>query len=578
MSGATAVAAAATTAAAAAAKGASNTPQILPYIADFYEQQESGTSGCGRHAVNNLFHAPYFSKTDATKPITDKTIGTIKPPGIPLNDLCVFLQSKYDYLEACPANEDYDINILLAALDVIGHPANINMWARDENDATHFTPQMSPDQLLGYIINYGGGHWVALRKIPVAAAGPQFEYIDSIRGEDGLPVRRPYGTVQECLEDVQRNGASISNIIEVGEHRGGLNPLQRFQDFYKNRYATQRAADLLASEKAATINAFVKYQQQLQVPLGVEATSGKQSFPETTTVYNYILNGILKHPRNVDEIKAIGDVLRAPGRDAAVAEQITNNVGLIASIADTAQFLGFLRGGAAAATAASAAASSSAATASATGPATSTTATTTVPPVATAATVATTTSVSKQEPESSTVLVNLVGNTFVLDFTQASNQRRKDYSEANAPGSPAKGSLDAEETRLLRFLGVQDPTNSIIRPLLDQFFKALATCNTDAKVVVNHGCDMPLHLLWKIRELRHEAAKTSSFPRLIGGMQLAALRAMVDQAPRLLAFARAHALENRSGVIGKAGAKGKTGTSGMPANAVDADLDALFTI
>ena len=570
MSGAT-VAAAAT---AAAAKGASNPPQILPYVADFYEQQESGTSGCGRHALNNLFHAKYFSKTDATKPITDKTIGAIEPPGIPLNDLCVFLQSKYDYLEACPANEDYDINILLAALDVIGHPANIDVWSRDENDATHFTPQMSPDQLLGYIINYGGGHWVALRKIPVAAAGPQFEYIDSIRGEDDLPVRRPYRTVQECLEDVQRNGASISNIIEVGAHRGGLNPLQRFQDFDKNRYATQRAADLLASEKAATINALVKYQQQLQVPLGVEATSGKQSFPETTTVYNYILNGILKHPRSVDEIKAIGDVLRAPGRDAAVAEQITNNVGLIASIADTAQFLGFLRGGAAAA----AAAASSSATASATGPATSTTATTTVPPVATAATAATATGVLAKGPESSTVLVNLVGNTFVLDFTPAANQRRKDYSEAKAPGSPAKGSLDAEETRLLRFLGVQDPTNSTIRPLLDQFFKALATCNTDAKVVVNHGCDMPLHLLWKIRELRREAAKTSSVPRLIGGIQLAALRAMVDQAPRLLAFARAHALENRSGVRGKAGAKGKTGTSGMPANAVDADLDALFTI
>ena len=576
MSGATVAAAAA-----AAAKGTSNSPQILPYVADFYEQQESGTSGCGRHALNNLFHASYFSKTDATKPITDITIGTIKPPEIPLNDLCVFLQSKYDFLEACPQNEDYDINILLAALDVIGHPANINVWARDENDVTHFTPQMGADQLLGYIINYGGGHWVALRKLS-AAAGGQFEYIDSIRGEDDLPVRRPYGTVQECLEDVQRNGASISNIIEVGAHRGGLNPLQRFQDFDKDRYATQRAADLLASEKAATINAFLKYQQPLQVPLGVEATSGKQSFPETTTVYNYILNGILKHPRSVDEIKAIGDVLRAPGRDAAVAEQITNNVGLIASIADTTQFLGFLRGGAAAAAAAAASSSATAsATASATGPATSTTATTTVPPVATvatAATAATATGVLAKGPESSTVLVNLVGNTFVLDFTPAANQRRKDYSDAKAPGSPAKGSLDAEETRLLRFLGVQDPTNQTIRPLLDQFFKSLATCNTDAKVVVNHGCDMPLHLLWKIRELRHKAAKTASFPRLIGGMQLAALRAMVDQAPRLLAFARAHALENRSGVIGKTGAKGKTGTSVMPANAVDADLDALFTI
>ena len=545
--------------------------QRLPYRETFFEQQESGTSGCGRHALNNLFHAEYFSRTDAEKPITDKTIGTIEPPGIPLNDLCVFLQSKYDFLEACPQNEDYDINILLAALDVIGHPANINVWSRDESDVTHFTPQMSPDQLLGYIINYGGGHWVALRKIPKAAgtagtagtAGGQFEDIDSIRGEDGLPVRRSYGTVQECLDDVQRNGASISNIIEVGEHRGGLNPLERFRDFdkKKDRYATQRAADALASEKAATINAFLKYQQQLQVPIGVEATSGKQSFPKTTTVYNYILNGILKHPQSKKEIKAIGDLLRVPGQEAAVAEQITNNVGLIASIADTTQFLGFLRGGAAAAAAATA----------------------TVTPTSTPTTgvpAATTTSVPTKEPESSSVLVNLVGNTFVLDFTPAANQRRKDYSDAKAPGSSAKDSLDAEETRLLRFLGVQDPTNSTIRPLLDQFFKALATCNTDAKVVVNHGCDMPLHLLWKIRELRREAAKKSSIPRLIGGMQLAALRAMVDQAPRLLAFARAHAVETRS----SGSTKGKT--SGMPeadnaiktVTSVDADLDALFTV
>jgi hypothetical protein len=282
------------------------------------------------------------------------------------------------------------------------------------------------------------------------------------------------------------------------------------------------------------------------------------------------LNGILKHPQSTKELKAIGDLLRVPGQEAAVAEQITNNVGLIASIADTTQFLGFLQGGAAAAAAASSAA------------------TATVTPTSTPATTvaaATTTSVPTKGPESSSVLVNLVGNTFVLDFSQAANQRRKDYSDAKAPGS-SKGSLDDEETRLLRFLGVQDPTNPTIRPLLDQFFKALATCNTDAKVVVNHGCDMPLHLLWKIRELRREAAKKSSIPRLIGGMQLAALRAMVDQAPRLLAFARAHALENRS----SGSTKGKAGKTGMPENtdnaikanktvtAVDADLDALFTV
>ena len=402
---------------------------------------------------------------------------------------------------------------------------------------------------------------MALRKLPRPVNGASFEYIDSVLDETNKPDRRLYKTVQQCLDDVQDTDQRyISNIIEVGTFVGGLDPLERFSDFDQQRYATQRAADALASEKAATINAFLKYQQQLQVPLGVEATSGKQSFPTTTTVYNYILNGILKHPQSKDEIKAIGDVLRAPGQEAAVAEQITNNVGSIANIEDTKQFLGFLRGGTAAAAAA----------ATATATVTPTSTPTTVPPSAK------TTSVPTKEPESSSVLVNLVGNTFVLDFTPAANQRRKDYSDAKAPGS-SKGSLDDEETRLLRFLGVQDPTNPTIRPLLDQFFKALSTCNTDAKVVVNHGCDMPLHLLWKIRELRREAAKTSSIPRLIGGMQLAALRAMVDQAPRLLAFARAHALETRSSGSAK-GKTGKTGTSGMPANAVDADLDALFTI
>jgi hypothetical protein len=136
-------------------------------------------------------------------------------------------------------------------------------------------------------------------------------------------------------------------------------------------------------------------------------------------------------------------------------------------------------------------------------------------------------------PGSKKILVNLVGNTFIIDIGQDAYNKRADYAKGS-------GSLDSEDKRLLTFLGA-NPENAKVKPLLAEFFTTMPQCNTDATVTMDNQCDMPMHFLWQVRELR-----------------------------RLSAFARAHAL------VACAEAAAPAATAGT--TSFDKDLEAIFTV
>jgi hypothetical protein len=128
----------------------------LPYDPDFFESQEN--LGCGRHALNNLFGGKYFIATQEPA----YTLEEIKAAGINLSTqtpldlqrLCKYLHSiglftPGENLEtSCPPHENYDVTVLIAALQVCGFHVN------DFPNPSEKAPE-DDDTVLGYIINKG---------------------------------------------------------------------------------------------------------------------------------------------------------------------------------------------------------------------------------------------------------------------------------------------------------------------------------------------------------------------------------------------------------------------------------------
>jgi hypothetical protein len=459
----------------------SSSVQQIPYNNDYFDEQPPGTMSCGRHALNNLFHNYYVGLSDPSRPIDDATIQTIGPP-IPLQDLCMYLNGKFPFLGGCPPNENYDINILLSVLDVLGHPWNENVWTIAADGTTAFQPRLPPDQLLGYILNYGGGHWVALRKVPEEHVqdGNAYEYIDSMKP---ATAKKRYTTAQDCLDYVQtQDMRRISNIIEVGTYGTRVNPVERLNAVNQDAFQKAQEAQLFGDAKAALYNMFYrKYGAKLTNATGLP-------------LHTFILNKFLSQPYSLQICKDLHAELDLPDADVdRMADFMLKNRDRITTLENTEAFVVFLR-------------EKGKGTAD-----------------------------EPCVPGAKTILVNVVGNTFILDVSENAVARRKAYSEDSG-----KGSLDAEELRLLTFLGT-NPDD--VKSLLSDFFAALPTCNTDSTVTINSSCDVPIHFLWKLRELRREAAKQSMRGKtLVSGFQLAALRRMASEAGRMLTFAKMRAL------------------------------------
>jgi hypothetical protein len=172
------------------------------------EGQEGGSSGCGRHALNNLFGAKYFTAykdkesytIDEIKEAVEK-LSTDNP--LDLQRLCGYL---YDHpfsgIESvnesdeeaiddllCPDNENYNATVLVAALRFFGYNLqieNLGQLSRTINQPDTF----------GILINTGG-HWITVRKYEgkiykldsLIQEAVEFSDIDTIRTKSIIVVK-----------------------------------------------------------------------------------------------------------------------------------------------------------------------------------------------------------------------------------------------------------------------------------------------------------------------------------------------------------------------------------------------------
>ena len=554
---------------------ASPPPRLNPDGDRFFEYQNS-IAGCGRHALNNLLQARYFIENDDHyRGITDATILQLATP-IPLHSLCEYLRTKHEgYLEECQDTENYDIEILVAALEAIGRSAE-QVWTMSSKTSKNLKPVA---EVAGYIVNTRGNHYVALRKV-AGTGGPRFELINSLRRRDETPTSRTsFGDLQEYII---ANSSAIHDIIEVGEPTARINPNVKIDAKKATITATEvdsrRYARQIETAKRNFIDFFeTKYGPSLQNDVG-----------GGVLLVDYIISNVVANTDSVETLGTLRAILDTVEPADLAARLSGDHLPVVLSLVSPKEFIFFLKYEAELTTqvngtplfrvilgkffkqeglttqdgdalyalfnveAAEKAAlvtllNAKAVTLEACRDAADFIATVrslqqggpikVARPTTPSKITASSTTKSNLSPGSKSVLVNVVGNTFILDIGDTGNTRRKQYSDNKG------GNLDEEELRLLKFLGVSDPADKTIRPLLHGFFGTLISCNTDAKVTMNKECDMPMHFLWQLREMREEAAKnTMRGKKLITGFQLATLRAMVDQAQRMLAFARVRGL------------------------------------
>lgn len=177
-------------------------------------------AGCGRHALNNLFGAVYFTAyQDAAPYIIDEIKEAVEQLSVEkpfdLQKLCGYLfVHPYSGIESvnesdeeamndllCPDNENYNVTVLVAALRFLGY-----------NLQTDYLGKLSviinqPDTF-GILINTGG-HWITVRK-----------YDEKIYKLDSL-IKKP--------EQIQ-----ISDIDNI--YTKSIIVVKEFDEVYRKRY------------------------------------------------------------------------------------------------------------------------------------------------------------------------------------------------------------------------------------------------------------------------------------------------------------------------------------------------------
>jgi hypothetical protein len=145
---------------------------VAPTYTGYFQRQQG--LGCGRHALNNLLGREVFKKG---------AVGDVvpfPPPAEPISLLgvcktVVDMLKKKGVKEVCSASENYDVNTIHAALDVLGYKTEDFTTTVDESG-----------EFLGFVINLGlvsgkPKHWVALKFKQRADDGTvTYDYFDSL--------------------------------------------------------------------------------------------------------------------------------------------------------------------------------------------------------------------------------------------------------------------------------------------------------------------------------------------------------------------------------------------------------------
>jgi hypothetical protein len=257
--------------------------QASLYYPEFFQPQETAL-GCGRFALNNLFHNERFvfdpskgfqSSTDSgltrdafSEKYSQEFSKMATRDQINLSEVChivsrfLLISGLFTVDNSCRDDEYFSMDVLQSALQIIGHETNevqildkttnkpidmatfknyINhdLYVRD--DATNtYTLSSDNQHLLGYIINYGKSHYVALRKLP---ASNMFEYIDSIVSD-----KSDFSTTRDFLKYVTTNNRRIVSIRQVLNVTKSINPFETLQADYDKEKAEDTEQDRLKRE------------------------------------------------------------------------------------------------------------------------------------------------------------------------------------------------------------------------------------------------------------------------------------------------------------------------------------------
>ena len=164
---------------------------------NFFEPQEFPLS-CGRHALNNLLGGRNFTKGDSSK-----AYDLEKPEmPVPLQEVCRLVEQAYIPGLECPENENYDTNVLQVGLRLFGFPVEQSTLKTWNEQKDHY----------GYIINFGGAHWVSLRKISDTSANGHVLYIykDSL-----LPIHKTNPDIYTKESFEREYGQRIRQVLIV---------------------------------------------------------------------------------------------------------------------------------------------------------------------------------------------------------------------------------------------------------------------------------------------------------------------------------------------------------------------------
>jgi protein tyrosine phosphatase len=184
---------------------------------NFFEAQQS--AGCGRHALNNLLGGQYFIKgktpyTEYTKEEivkVGKELSNVQGKQFELMRFCYYLKTLLiinltgNMENYCQESENYDTNVLELALQVCGFNTEnkSGSFNEEETDKTN---------LLGYIINYNGGHWVALQY-----NGTKYILINSTHNN---PIT--YNTIKDYIKSI--NKSIIKRVFKVEKRKQQILP------------------------------------------------------------------------------------------------------------------------------------------------------------------------------------------------------------------------------------------------------------------------------------------------------------------------------------------------------------------
>jgi Josephin len=186
---------------------------------DYAERQTEGES-CGRHALNNLFGGAFFQKDNGLNVSVPPNALTKLSFGNPisLQSLCIYINrhalQPVTAREACPPSENYDINVLRAGINMLGF---------ESEQCRHQTLDtcLRKPNVVGFIVNYGAGHWVAVKKIP----DERWRYINSIPESTRTPSATviTYNTFQDYLTSY--GGRIEAFLVVYSTDRDFINPM-----------------------------------------------------------------------------------------------------------------------------------------------------------------------------------------------------------------------------------------------------------------------------------------------------------------------------------------------------------------